>query len=184
MAGRDWLFSRKSEMERTEKIEHKNQKRRRKIIRTGYEPLFPVVIQFFSRMMIAAIPAIWILEAVVALEGKRPEGIAGFLTRSGYSVFYAWMILGGMTVLFCILQLIRIDYCGYEEKIYKFADEIPEKEFQAYRPVNPGEQDETLLLYAKPAEPPAEEKYRKLLVRTAAVGMGAAVYFLASFLLH
>lgn len=178
MARKNLFFQRECEIEKTEKVERRNQKRRRKILRTSQEPLLPVVIQLMYRLMWAAILVVWIVEAIVMLEGKRAEGMAAFWIRSSYSVLYTWMFFGGITTALCVLQLIRVHWFGYEEKIYKFADEIPEKEFSEYTRVNPEELDETMVLYEKTTELPVEKKYRQILLQTALAGAGAGLYFL------
>lgn len=183
MIKKNTYFSKEQELERSEKIEKKNQKRRRNIVRTGQEPLLPFVIQGLFWMTAGAIPVVWILEVVVTLQGKREAGLAAFFERSSCSVFYAWLILGGMTVVLCAVQLLRVYYFNYEEKIYKFAEEIPAGEFARYSVVNPEQEDKTLLLYAREADPSAEKKYKAMIQKMILVGAGAVLYCLIGFVL-
>ena len=178
MIPKNTFFYRESEVEKNEKAEMRNQKRRRKILRINQEPMLPIVIQLLCRLMWASIPVVWIVEAIVVLEGKRTEGMAAFWNRSSYSILYTWLFFGGITAALCILHLIRVHWSGYEEKIYKFADEVPEKEFVEYTRVNPGERDDTLVLYGKTTRPPAGKRYRHLLLQTVLAGTGVGLYFL------
>lgn len=186
MINRKSYFSREREIERIEKQEQKNEGKRRKIIHASHQPLLPVVIQGLFVGMVILLPIVFVVEIIVTLEGKRTAGLIQFLVLSSKSVLYTWLIFGIMVIFLCALQLIRVYHYGYEEYSYKFADEIPEKEFSRYFPVNESKnkEEDELLLYAKPAEVPAEKRYRKLMKNTTAVGAVVLLYYMISFFLQ
>lgn len=172
-------FSRERELKRMEKQQQKNEKRRRKIIRASHEPLLPALIYGLFIGMLLLLPLTFAVEIIVALEGKRNGGIIGFFSRSGWSLLCVWLIFGALVLFLCSIQLIRISYFGYEEKIYRFADEIPDREFFLYTRVNDpeGEEEEDLVLYAGPEKKPSEARYLKMIRITVFVGIAVAVYY-------
>lgn len=179
MPKRGSYFSRERELERMEKLQQKKEKRRRKVIRASQEPLLPTVIHGLFIGMLLLVPATLAVEIIVTLEGKRNGGFREFFCRSGWSLLCVWLIFGALVLFLCSVQLIRIYYFGYEEKCYRFADEIPDREFFLYtRVYEPeGTQEEELALYAGPGKKPAESKYLKMVRITVLVGVAAAAYY-------
>lgn len=179
MPKRGFYFSRERELERTEKQQQKNEKRRRKIIRASHEPLLPTIIHGLFIGMLHLVPVTFAVEIIVTLEGKRSGGFMEFLCRSGWSLLCVWLIFGAPVLFLCSVQLIRIYYFGYEEKVYRFADEIPDGEFFLYARVNEpeGKEEEDLALYAGPGKKAAESEYLKIIRITVFAGIAVAVYY-------
>lgn len=178
-------FSRESEIRKKEKLQEKNQRKRRSIIRASFEPLLPGLIRtVYWGMMLLPFCTIAV-ELIICLEHKNDGTWAIFWENSGYSFFFCWLILGAVTAALCLLQIVRIEKLGYCEKIYRFADEIPYAEVELYQKANnpEGEEDDDLALYAREPELPPKSRYRNMLVRTAIFGAAAGLYYVLSRLM-
>ena len=94
-------FSHESEILKKEKLQEKNQRKRRKVIRTSFEPLLPGLIRiFYWGMMILPFCSI-IVELILYLEYKNYGGLELFWKNSGYSCFFCWLFLGTVTAALC-----------------------------------------------------------------------------------
>ena len=180
MAGRNPLERyREKEIARKEKREQAELKRRRNVIRAGYEPLLPVFFRplYFGMFLM---PAVDILaELIVWMQGKTD--VVAFLERCSQSAFTIWIAFGGAVLLLCILQLLRGKLFGYEEKQYRFFEEIPEGERAQYVPVNreAGEEEKALWLYEGPPAVPLRKKYEACMVKALAEGLILGAFWMA-----
>lgn len=178
-------FSRESEILKKEKLQEKNQRKRRKIIRASFEPLLPGWIRLaYWGMMLLPFCSV-VLEMLIGLEHKNDGTWELFWRNSGYSCFFTWLFLGGLTAALCVIQLVRAEKFGYCEKLYRFADEIPYEELCLYAKANnpEGEEDDDLALYEREPEIPTKNRYRGMLVRTAVCGAAAGLYYGLSLLM-
>lgn len=180
MAGRNPLERyREREIAGKEKRDQKELKKRRRVIRAGYEPLLPALFRplYFGMFLM---PAVDILaELIVWMQGKTDA--AAFLNRCSQSAFAIWIAFGGAVLLLCGLQLLRGKLFGYEEKQYRFLEEIPEGERAQYAPVNreAGEEEKELWLYEGPPAVPLRKKYETCLAKALAEGLILGAFWMA-----
>ena len=126
-------FSRESEIRKKEKLQEKNQRKRRKIIRASFEPLLPGLIRMVYWGMIV-LPFCSVAVELIACLGHKNDGTWElFWKNSGYSYFFCWLFFGVVTAALCVIQIVRTEKFGYSEKVYRFADEIPYAELFLYQ---------------------------------------------------
>lgn len=181
---------REQEKLRGEKAEQKQLARRRKIIRDGYEPIIPFFCKAAMILMIVLPIADIILEIVTLVQNRDLLTVADFFRRISWSVLIIWVVFGAILALLSMIQLGFVRNRGYEERIYKFTDEIPSGELSQYRKETDedkakamGDFDEQLTVWSKPAPRSAWDIYTK---NIEIVLIGAAVllvfYLLVMFI--
>lgn len=179
-------FSRESEIRKKEKLQEKNQRKRRKIIRASFEPLLPGLIRMVYLGMIVLPFCSVAVELIACLEHKNDGTWELFWKNSRYSYFFCWLFLGVVTAALCVIQIVRTEKFGYSERIYRFADEILYAELSLYQKANnpEGEEDDDLALYEREPEIPTKNRYRNMLIWTATFGAAAGLYYgLSRFLM-
>lgn len=166
-----------------EKREKKDLKRRRNVIRAEYEPLFPAFFGILYRAMLL-LPAVDLL-AELAVRMRGQTDWIEFFSRWGWSAFAIWIVFGGAVILLCVCQLLRGRLTGYEEKQYRFAEEIPQEDRDSWTRTNreAGESERELWLYEGPPAIPLREKYGGYLKKALAEGMGLGALFVAAALI-
>ena len=87
-------FSRESEIRKKEKLQEKNQRKRRKIIRASFEPLLPGLIRMVYLGMIVLPFCSVAVELIACLEHKNDGTWELFWKNSRYSYFFCWLFLG------------------------------------------------------------------------------------------
>ncbi len=109
-------FSRESEIRKKEKLQEKNQRKRRKIIRASFEPLLPGLIRMVYWGMIV-LPFCSVAVELIACLGHKNDGTWElFWKNSGYSYFFSWLFLGVVTAALCVIQIVRTEKFGYSER--------------------------------------------------------------------
>jgi hypothetical protein len=154
-----------------------------RVLRSSREPMIPFLCKLLFWGMIIMSVLDLIMEIGTQVNAEKKLSAADFCYRVSWSLLLIWGFFAIILIILSGIQLIRIRTSGYEERIYRFKDELrPEESLSDYDRVEVPESEldrDALTLYSKEVPGSTRTRYLRYLI---IAGTGLAV-IAAAFLI-
>lgn len=139
----------------------------KKVILSSQEPLTPYICRILFACMIGVTVVDLAVEVLRSTVGGQKMETEAFLLRLSWSAMVIWGFFAVILIILSMIQLIRNLKFGYEERIYRFKDELePGEQLSDFDLVKIPESDidkHALTLYSRVIPGKTFDRYRRYL---------------------
>ena len=163
-----------------ERQKRRSLRKAQRVLRSSREPMIPFFCKIFFFAMIAMPILDLVMEIGLQIQAEKKLPVGAFLLRLSWSAFVIWGFFAMFLVLLSAIQLVRNAKYGYEERVYRFKDEMGEGEHpedfdQVEYPTSEKDR-EAMTLYSKVIPGGTKARYLRY-VLIAGIGTGVLGLF-------